>query len=257
MIETSRLNIHVPFPDVASAELHLALAACQLNVKPGQGEAWVTGTYDDLSGSLPLKIQQNGSMVNITQQETLAEALRIKSRLAPLDLMVSGSQPFGLILEGGLLESRLDLSGLPLTRLDVKPGKGYQEILFNAPNPERMQTMNIRVGTARLELRGLGNANFANLNLDGGQADCLLDFSGELRYPAQAKITIPEGSLEIHVPMEMPTRLAIETFGTMNIGEGFKRKGGALLNPAALAGQTPILNIKATVLMGSVRLRSC
>ncbi|HSL45889.1 MAG TPA: hypothetical protein VK897_20825 [Anaerolineales bacterium] len=257
MIETSRLNIHVPFPDVASPQLHLVLAACQLNLQPSQGEAWVTGTYDDLAGYLPLKIQQNGSMLIIMQRETLAETLRIKSRLAPLDLMVSGSQPFGLILEGGLLESRVDLSGLPLTRLEVKPGKGSQEVLFNAPNPERIQTMNIRVGAARLELRGLGNANFANLNLDGGQADCLVDFSGGLRYPAQARITIPEGSLEIHVPTETPTRLAIETFGTMNIGEGFKRQGGALLNPAALAGQTPILSIKATVLTGSVRLRSC
>lgn len=257
MIESSRLNIHVPFPEVALPELHLALAACQLNLQPGHGETWVTGTYDDLAGSLPLKIQQNGSILNITQREILAEGLRIKSRLAPLDLMVSGSQPFGLILEGGLLESRMDLSGLPLTRLEVKPGKGSQEVLFNAPNPERMQSMNLRVGAARLELRGLGNANFANLHLDGGQADCLLDFSGRLRYPAQARLTIPEGSLEIHVPTETPTRLAIETFGTMSIGEGFKRQGGVLLNPAALAGQTPIVSIKATLLMGSVRLRSC
>lgn len=195
-------------------------------------------------------------MLNLTQHETLTEAFRMKSRLAPMDLTLGRSKPFGLILEGGLLESQVDLSGLPLTRLEVKAGKGYQEILFNAPNPERMQTLNIRAGTARLEVRGLGNANFTDLIIDGGQADCLLDFSGALRYPAQAKITIPEGSLEIHVPTDMPARLRIETFGTMNIGEGFKRKSGALLNQAAQTGQPPILNIQAMVLAGSVQLRS-
>lgn len=224
MIETSRINIHVPFPEVVSPKLHLALAACQLNIQPDDSETWITGSYDDLDGSLPLKIQLNKSVLNITQLETLAEAFRIKCRLAPMDLTLSRSRPFGLIWEGGLLESQVDLSGLPLTGLEVKAGKGEQEILFNVPNPERMQTLNIRAGTARLKLRGLGNANFADLIIDGGQADCLVDFSGALRYPAQAKITIPEGSLEIHVPTDMPARLRIETFGTMNIGEGFKRK---------------------------------
>jgi hypothetical protein len=93
--------------------------------------------------------------------------------------------------------------------------------------------------------------------VDGGQADCLFDFSGELRSPAQGKITIPQGSVEMHVPASKAARITVETFGAVDLGDGFSKKSGAFWNQAALAGQAPVLKIQVTVLMGTMRLYSC
>lgn len=257
MTDTHSFNIHVPFPETGSSQLQLKLAACRLTLSPGKTEPWVTGTYDDLDGSLPLHLQRSGGIFSIIQRETLAESLRLESRLAPLDLTLGTGQRFGLTLDAGLLETHADLGGLSLTSLEIKPGKGRQEIRFSAPNPEPMRAINIHAGKAHLEMRSLGNANFANLNVDCGEADCLFDFGGKLQRPAESKITIPQGSVEILVPAATAARVTVESFGAVDIDNGFTRQKGSFWNQAALAGQVPVLTIRATVLSGSVRLRNC
>jgi hypothetical protein len=95
------------------------------------------------------------------------------------------------------------------------------------------------------------------MNVEGGEAECVFDFSGEMQRPAQGKITIPQGSLEMHVPAVTAARISAETLtGSVNLGEGFTKKAGAFWNQAALAVQEPILKLRASVLEGAIRLRS-
>lgn len=257
MEEKIHADIYEPFPNVHSPQLRLSLATCDLTVRPGNGEAWVTGTYDDLGGSLPLRVEQSGSTLHIAQHETLAESLRLEPHLAPLDLVLGKGRSFGLTIEAGLEEGKLDLGGLPLTRLDLKHSQGTLEIVFRAPNPQPMEVVNIVIAAGRLEMRGLANANFASLKVEGGQADCLFDFSGALQRSAQGRITIPQGSLEIDVLSATAARIMADSLtGTVEADDGFTRKGGAFWTHAALTSQSPLLTLRANVLMGTLHLCS-
>jgi hypothetical protein len=256
MTAKNLIDIKVPFPEARSPELHLELSSCLLNLRPSESDSWVAGTYDDLNGSLPLRIQEDGASLRIVQNETLEEKLRLQPRLPPLDLALGKGRAFGLSLVSGLVEGRADLSGLSLTRLEIRHGKGDQEIVFAAPNPQSMESIRISAGAARLAVRGLGNANFSRLKVDGGLADYLLDFSGTLRRPAQGEITIPNGSVEIQIPETTAARISVKAItGSVDAGEGFTRKSGAYWNKAAVKGQAPLLVLKVTVIVGKVLLR--
>lgn len=257
MQEKSLINIHVPFAAASSPQLHLGLAACRLTVRPGENQAWVTGTYDDLEGSLPLRVQESSSGVSIVQHETLAESLRLEPRLAPLDIALGKGQPFGLAIESGLLEGSMDFSGLPLTDLNVKHSQGRLEILFSAFNPQPLNALNLFVAAGRLEARGLANANFNKLSVEGGEANCVFDFSGKLRRAAQGSISIPQGSVEILVPPEIPACVKLESLtGVIDVGHGFTKKSGAFWTQAGQAGHAPLLTLKVSVLMGDLHLLS-
>jgi hypothetical protein len=257
MTAKNLIDIKVPFPESRSPRLQLELSSCQLNLRPGDGESWVSGRYDDLNGSLPLEIQQDGGSLRIVQNATLEEKLRLQPRLAPLDLALGKGRAFGLSLVSGLVEGRADLSALPLTRLEIRHGKGDQEFVFAAPNPQPMEFIGISAGSAKLAMRGLGNANFSRLKVDGGLADYLLDFSGTLNRPAPGEITVPNGSVEIQVPATTAARITVKTItGSVQVGEGFTRRSGAYLNEAAVKGQAPLLALKVTVIVGKVLLRS-
>ena len=53
-------TIDIPFPQSEALHLRFAVGACRLLVKPGAGQSWVAGTYDDPSNAIPLRIVQNG-----------------------------------------------------------------------------------------------------------------------------------------------------------------------------------------------------
>ena len=59
-------------------------------------------------------------------------------------------------------------------------GAGDLTILFNARNAGHIPGMRIKAGAAKLALRGLSNANFDILDLNGGAVQFTLDFSGDL-----------------------------------------------------------------------------
>ncbi len=139
--------------------------------------------------------------------------------------------------------------------MTVKYGAGKQEIAFSAPNPEMMDLLTVVGGAASMEFEGLANANFADMTLEGGAAGYELDFSGTLRRNAAVKINTAVSSVEIEVPSSTAVRMTGEAMmGSVDTGDGFMKKEGALWNEAALHGATPQVIINARVTMGSIRL---
>ena len=59
-------KIDVAYPEASDLHLKLGVGACRIKVSPGDSAAWVAGTYDDLSGALPCKVEQQGGMPRIT-----------------------------------------------------------------------------------------------------------------------------------------------------------------------------------------------
>jgi hypothetical protein len=181
MTEMETTEISVAYPEAPDLQLRITVGACRLTVAPGDGEEWVSGSYQAPSGALPVKVQQEGGNLRITQEYRLAGIGGVLSRVPRLDLKLGKANPYGLSLETGATESTSDLGGLPVTRMVVKQGAGKIYFDFSAPNPQSMSLLDLDAGAVNLEMRNLANANFAEMRVDGGAAAYKFDFGGNLQ----------------------------------------------------------------------------
>jgi hypothetical protein len=255
-METSTTtNIHIPYPDAADLHLRITVGACRLRIVPGDGSEWVSGTYADPSGVLPLRIEQEGSTARIAQTYKWPDTWNVIDRPPTLDLALGKAKTYALTLEIGAHESAIDLGGVPIGRLVIKHGAGKLDLDFSLPNPQPMALLSIAAGAAGLTARNLANANFSEMSAEGGAAAYNFDFGGALRRDARVKVTAGMASVDLHVPATTAARIGTETvLGGVNVGDGFTKQDQTFQTPAALAGTGPVLTVHASVTMGSLRL---
>jgi hypothetical protein len=251
-------KIDVAYPDTSNLHLQIGVGACRLNVTPGDGPAWVAGTYDDPSHALPHKIEQEGGTVKITQAYKMAEWWNLFGGAIPkIDLALGKARPYVLTLEVGASENQFDLGGLPISRLLIRQGAGKAGFDFSTPNPEAMSLLDLEAGAVGIEMQNLANANFAEMTVHGGAASYKFDFGGALRRDAHVRITTGMSSVDIAVPASTAVKITTETvLGGTDVGDGFMKKEGAFWTEAALAGKTPVLTIHASMTMGGLRIRA-
>lgn len=259
--------INIDYPSAQSLHLRVRVGACRLSIKPGEQDAWVTGTYNDPSGVLPLKIlgaaahqgapaEQSGD-VTITQEGGPVDAwTRFRTTQPPtFDLVLGKSRPYELSLEGGASECSVDLGALPLRRLTVQQGAGKMEIDFSAPNPEPMAMLDVDAGAIGMALRNLANANFTEMTLDGGAAGYELDFGGVLQRDANVRISTGLSGVQLRVPATTAAKIISQSMlAGLEIGDGFTKREGAFWTVAGSEGASPLLTIRANVTLGGLTI---
>jgi hypothetical protein len=252
---TSELKIG--FPEMNEGNLRFAVGACRLYGKPGEPQDWIRGTYNDPTGTLPCRVLQEGDSLRITQEFT---PLEFWSRFATppmFDLSLGKAKPYSLELGTGASDVKLDLGGLPLTRMELKHGAGKVELDFSQPNPQAMSILNVASGAGSTALFHLANANFTEMRLEGGAAGYQLDFGGVLRRDAHVKIQTGLAEVQISIPAFTAARVITgAVMGSLEIGDGFTKKDGAFVTPAALEHHTPLLTIEAQVAIGALKVRA-
>jgi hypothetical protein len=90
-----------------------------------------------------------------------------------------GNVPMNLTVSAGAYDATMDLSGLPIRRFTVQDGASEVEIRFDAVNPEDMDRLSYQTGASEIKFIGLANANFDEMNFDGGAGKYSFDFSGD------------------------------------------------------------------------------
>lgn len=256
MANTNVTEMNVAFPEATDLHLRMTVGACRLWITPGEAEAWVIGTYHDPSDRVPCRIVQEGGTVRITQERDVTDFLGLFSGVPRFDLALGKAKPYALTIETGASESILDLGGLPISHLVVKLGAGKNNIDFSAPNPQAMSLLNLGAGAAGMDIRNLANANAAEITIDGGAAGYEFDFGGQLQRNAHVRISTGMSSVEISIPASTAAKITSESLlANLDVGDGFTKKEGALWTEGALAGNTPVLTIHATVALGTLRLR--
>jgi hypothetical protein len=118
------------------------------------------------------------------------------------DLELGDRIPISFEIDVGACDGDFDFSGLRVDGLDMDIGASSINVDFRKPNPERISKIRIEVGASKLEMNGLGNANFEKLSFDGGVGDFDLDFSGDLDHRALVSVDVGLGSLKIMVPRD-------------------------------------------------------
>jgi hypothetical protein len=250
--------IEVDYPESDELHLRLALGACRLEARSGEGEAWITGLCHDPTGKRAPRILDEGGNVRITESEPSWERIpAVFGGVPRYELELGKRRPFALTIETGASEFEMDLGGVPLSGLLVRQGAGRFELDFSAPNPESMQLLEVSSGAASIELENLANANFSEMRLSGGAAGYELDFGGTLSRGAEATIEAGLSGVEIKIPPSTAAKIVAETtVGSVDVGDGFTKSEGAFWTEAGAAGNEPLLTMRAGVRLGSLQLRT-
>jgi hypothetical protein len=117
-----------------------------------------------------------------------------------LDLRLTPDVPIDLDLAFGAADATIELGGLRLQNVEVHTGASRTELRVSAPNAVECRLLEIEVGAARFEARGLGNLNARRVTLEGGVGEVILDFTGEWKQDLNASIKMGLGSLTLRLP---------------------------------------------------------
>jgi hypothetical protein len=255
--DTTSAPVSIPFGEVAPRALHIAVGACKLTIRPGEGTEWVTGTYSGHTDALPLEIRQDGGTVRIDQRYEWSEIVRLFDGVPTLELALGKAMPYDLIIDTGASESYLDLGGLPLTHLALNMGAGKITIDFSAPNPMEMSTLSVASGASSIEIRNLANANAGEVKAEGGAVAYKVDFGGTLRRAMNMRATAAMSSVDLIIPSSTPARITSQAImGGVNAGDGYTRSDGAFWTQAAVASLQPTIAIQVSLTMGGLTLRN-
>lgn len=242
-------KIEIPYPNTSKMSLVLRLGPCRLHLTPSDGPMWITGTYEDPTGALPIEVRP-GTTTSIAQGFDLPAWSG--AELPRLELAIGRMRPFQLEINAGASETAFDLGGLPLERLAIKAGAGRFDIDFSEPNPVPMSLMELATGAGAFTAKHLAAAGFTTLQMSGGIAACTLDFSGELRSDANARIDSGLGSIDIAVPSTTAAAVRTKAFAAAKRTTGFTEKGDTIYTLPALEGKRPLLTIDVSMAFGSL-----
>lgn len=173
---------------------------------------------------------------------------------ASLRLGLSPEVPSRLDIEVGAAESRLELGGLSLSRLEISTGATDTEVTFDRPNRTSMERLQLEAGAASFRASGLGNARFRELSFRGGVGEVRLDFTGEWTADAEASVEMAMGSLRLVFPRNLGVRIHREGFMASVDAPGFINTEGGGLESQNWADAEHRLELSVRSAIGSVEI---
>jgi hypothetical protein len=247
--ETKTYEINETTPQDHPAELHIGMGGGKLNIQPG-ANSFIQGTVEYNVTEWKPTITRNSSRVSVQQQLRNGLPLGVNDVINNWDLKL-GNTPMDLTIEAGAYQGTIDLSGVPLTRLKVTDGASQANVIFDKPNPEKMDTFTYETGASNIKLTGLANANFDEMNFSCGAGNYTLDFTGKLSRDARVNVNGGLGNLTIIIPKGTNARVVlgaslnnIQTEGVWTV-EGQEYR---------VTGSGPQLTINMNVGVGNLNL---
>jgi hypothetical protein len=246
------LNENLPGDISQPVELDIVMGAGKLEINGGSQQL-LEGTVEYNVADWEPEVNRQDDRLEIRQGVERSVSLTALDRVINDWNLVLGSVPMELRLTAGAYDGKIDLSGVPVTYLNISDGASNAEVVFKSPNPAEMDRFSYRTGASDVNLSGLGYANFRRMDFDGGAGSYTLDFSGALQQDCRVKIDGGLGDFTIIVPGETYAEIAfngnlmdINTKGTWVVND----------NIYATQGSGPLLEIEITVGLGSVTVVS-
>ncbi len=207
-------------------QVDLEYGAGTLKVSPGEGDLlYKAGMRYNADSFRPVTEYSDGRLrigldgkhggVNIKNHES-----------GHLDLNLGRSVPLDLNLRFGAVEATLELGGLRVRTAHISTGASETKLTFSEPNAVDMDRLELEIGAADFEARGLGNARVRNLDVRGGVADVTLDFSGAWQEDMSAEIQMGLGSITLRIPRSVGVHVKKKGFLASFDDEGFTKRGG-------------------------------
>jgi hypothetical protein len=143
-------------------------------------------------------------------QSTHKVGLRSERRNNRLRLNLNDSVPLKLSVNTGVGDTRLSLTGMQISRLELESGVGGSKISTYEPNPVSCDFIRIKNGVGSMDAVGLGNLNFRELEFEGGVGGANLDFTGQWKQDAAVRIQVGVGGVNVRMPSDIGVRVEAE-----------------------------------------------
>jgi hypothetical protein len=147
---------------------------------------------------------------NFNLQSTRRLGIHPKNYNNKLLISFNRTLPLKLMIESGVGDARLSLSGLKLSRLDFESGVGAAKMSAYEPNSIPCEYIRLKSGVGRFETIGLGYLNFRQFEFEGGVGSTDLDFSGEWKHNADINIKVGVGGVIVRLPRELGVKVEAE-----------------------------------------------
>ncbi len=243
---TQKVDIQVPLPGEQSTgvELNLEFLAGEIKLAPGASGGLASGTATFNAAGLEPKVEASGTSYTLRQDNLKIKGVPVfeESVINSWDLMLANT-PMSLNIRAGAYKASFELGGLSLGKLVISDGASEVTGTFSKPNNLEMSSFTYSTGTSKVTLKGLANANFAQMTFNSGAGDYTLSFDGDLRRDASITIESGLSTLTIIVPPNVNTRLAFEGgMSTVNTGGGWIQNGSVYLHSGS--GSTLTITVK-------------
>jgi len=243
------MEISEEAPGDRTADVYIGMGGGKLDLGPG-ADRLVEGTVEYNVPEWKPEVTRDGNEVRIEQKINNASFLGGKV-VNEWDLRL-GQTPMDLTIQAGAYEGELDLSGLPLHSVRITDGASKATVAFNLPNPVEMDSFSYSTGASNIDLQGLLNANFREMNFKGGAGNFTLEFTGEITDDVKVFIDGGLGNMTLEVPKGVDAQINVSgglnnvsTQGTWTIeGQEYRTIGAS----------GPLLKIQVNMGVGNLRL---
>ncbi len=194
--------------DEEDLDVRVGYGAGELTLRAAEpGVLYRTVFRFDERWTLPRTDYRNGRLRVDVGRERGRGGLGMRPDGASLVLELSRDVPMEIELDFGSGRADLDLTGLPIRRLEVNTGASESVLRVGEPNRESMESAEIHVGAADLRVQGLGNLNAREIKVTAGLGSVALELDGEWPREARVSVEVGLGALEIRAPNELGVRL--------------------------------------------------
>ncbi len=164
--------------------------------------------------------------------------------------------PISFDIEIGASKCTFDFTNLKVKDLNISAGAGSVNLMFNKPNSQVIENINIESGVSKFKAYNLSNANFNYLKFSGGLGSYELDFSGKLQKEVDVDIEIGLGSITVLIPKYIGVKVSREEnwLSSFDIDDEFEGDRTELTTPNYYDVNGKInLRIKSGI--GSVKIK--
>lgn len=220
------LDKNIPYEDLEELKVDVEIGVAKIDLGKTEGNNLLEAKihYKEKRGEPIIKFDKSGKVGYLTikspenedgEDHGIHSASGIKTGEERWVLRFSPKVPTEFSLDLGMVDGALDMTGLKVSDLELSSGLSDLSMYFDEPNPVEMRELKIDCGLGEFTGKGLGNANFQRLRVEGGLGTVKLDLSGQWRQKedVEAKVEVGLGTARL----EVPEALGIE----VNAGENF------------------------------------
>jgi hypothetical protein len=143
-----------------------------------------------------------------------------------LYLRLNPDTPLELETSTGIGECNINLTGMKVRSVVLESGVSETKVTVLEPNPISCEKFRISSGAGELELVGLGNLAFEELEFQGGIGTAKLDFSGDWGTVGEVQIDVGVGGVELQLPRDIGAEIRVSKSFLFDIElPRFKKQG--------------------------------
>ncbi len=195
---------------VAGGRLELDLNMGDFTVVPGPpGEnIRIEADYDSNSFNLIEKFEQRSDggwtyKVSFTSRGGFFGMLfrgGVKSGDNRIKVIVPRDHPIEIVGKLGMGESEIDLGGLWIRKVDLELGMGDHFLDVSEPMRFAMDSFDLESSMGAIEVRNLGNASPATIDVEHSMGEIFVDLEGEWQNDSQVTVGFGMGECKLWLP---------------------------------------------------------